>query len=153
MKKYILIIAGMFLAFFAKAQSGKEEVELMQAAFGMDKRAAVAEFVKPAETQKVAFWEVYNEYETKCKELDTERIDLLKNYAKHYKKMSAEQADVWTKKVISLQKRTDGLIEAYYLKIKKVSDGKVATQFYLIENYILTGIRMQILKEVPFIEK
>jgi hypothetical protein len=67
--------------------------------------------------------------------------------------MNGEQADVWTKKVIALQKKTDLLLETYYNKVKKASDGKVATQFYQIESYILTGIRMQILQEVPFIEK
>jgi hypothetical protein len=153
MKNYILIFAGLFLSFLVKAQSAKEEVEIMQAAFGMDKRAAVAEFVKPSESQKVAFWEIYDEYETKRKDLGKERIELLKQYAGQYKKMSGEQADVWTKKVIALQKKTDLLLETYYNKVKKASDGKVATQFYQIESYILTGIRMQILQEVPFIEK
>jgi hypothetical protein len=153
MKNYILIFAGLFLSFFVKAQSAKEEVEIMQAAFGMDKRAAVAEFVKPSESQKVAFWEIYDEYETKRKDLGKERIELLKQYANQYQKMNGEQADVWTKKVIALQKKTDLLLETYYNKVKRVSDGKVATQFYQIESYILTGIRMQILQEVPFIEK
>jgi hypothetical protein len=153
MKNYILIFTGLFLSFFVKAQSAKEEVEIMQAAFGMDKRAAVAEFVKPSESQKVAFWEIYDEYETKRKDLGKERIELLKQYANQYQKMNGEQSDIWTKKVIALQKKTDLLLETYYHKVKKISDGKVATQFYQIESYILTGIRMQILQEVPFIEK
>jgi hypothetical protein len=153
MKKFILIFAGLFLSFLVKAQSAKEEVEIMQAAFGMDKRAAIAEFVKPSETQKVAFWAMYDEYETKRKELGKERIELLKEYANQYQKMNGEQSDIWTKKVIALQKKTDLLLETYYHKVKKISDGKVATQFYQIEMYILTAIRMQILKEVPFIEK
>jgi len=153
MKKFILIFAGLFLSFLVKAQSNKEEVEIMQAAFGMDKRAAIAEFVKPSETQKVAFWAMYDEYETKRKELGKERIELLKEYANQYQKMNGEQSDIWTKKVIALQKKTDLLLETYYHKVKKISDGKVATQFYQIEMYILTAIRMQILKEVPFIEK
>jgi hypothetical protein len=153
MKNYILIFAGLFLSFLVKAQSAKEEVEIMQAAFGMDKRAAVAEFVKPSESQKVAFWEIYDEYETKRKDLGKERIELLKQYANQYQKMNGEQSDIWTKKVIALQKKTDLLLETYYHKVKKISDGKVATQFYQIEMYILTAIRMQILKEVPFIEK
>jgi hypothetical protein len=151
MKNFTLIIAGIFLVFFAKAQN-KEEVELMQATFGMEKRAAIAEFVKPSETQKVAFWAIYDEYETKRQELGKQRIELLKEYASKYQKMTSEQADVWTKQVIALQKKTDSLIEIYYAKIKKASDGKVATQFYQIEIYILTAIRMEILKEVPFIK-
>jgi len=153
MKKYIVIIAALFMASFASAQSNKEEVDLMQAAFGMDKKAVVAEFVKPSDAQKDAFWKLYDEYETQRKELGKQRIALLEQYANQYKTLTSEQADTWTKKVMELQKKTDGLIATYYTKVKGISDGLVATQFYQIENYILTGIRAQVFDAIPFVEK
>jgi hypothetical protein len=153
MKKSILIIAALFLASFAWAQSNKEEVDLLQAAFGMDKKAIVTDFVKPSATQKDAFWKLYDEYETQRKELGRQRIALLAQYADQYLTMTAVQADAWTIKVIELQKKTDGLIVVYYGKVKAISDGLVATQFYQIENYILTAIRMELLKRVPFVYK
>ena len=153
MKKYILLVAASLLASFTYAQSNKEEVDLMQAAFGMDKKAAVAEFVTPSETQKDAFWKLYDEYETQRKDLGKLRIELLRQYADKYDTMTSEQADEWTRKAMDLQKKTDGLIATYYTKVKAISDGIVATQFYQIENYILTGIRAQILVNIPFIEK
>jgi len=153
MKKSILFIAILFLASFAKAQSDKEEIELMQAAFGMDKKEIVNEFVKPSDTQKDAFWKLYDQYETERKSLGRERIDLLKQYAAQYKAMTGEQADAWTKKAMDLQKRTDKLITTYYDKVKSASDPIVATQFYQIENYILANVRAEILENVPFLEK
>jgi hypothetical protein len=153
MKKSILIIATLFMATFAWAQSNKEEIDLMQAAFGMDKKAIVADFVKPSAAQKDAFWKLYDEYETQRKELGKQRIALLGQYADQYLTMTAAQADAWTVKVIELQKKTDGLIATYYGKVKLISDGLVATQFYQIENYILTAIRAKVLQEVPFVHK
>jgi hypothetical protein len=153
MKKYILIIAALFLASFAYTQSNKEEVDLYQAAFGKEKKAVVADFVKPSPAQKDAFWKLYDEYETQRKDLGKQRIELLKQYANQYQTMTGEQADAWTKKVIELQKKTDGLIVTYYGKVKAISDGLVATQFYQIENYILTAIRAQLLQNIPFLEK
>jgi hypothetical protein len=153
MKKFTLIISTLFIGLFSFAQSNKEEVDLFQAAFGMDKKAVVTEFVKPTDAQKAAFWKLYDEYETQRKDLGKQRIDLLMQYADQYKTMTAEQADAWTKQVITLQKKTDNLIAAYYNKIKAVSDAILATQFYQIENYILTAIRMEILENVPFLEK
>jgi hypothetical protein len=153
MKKYILIAASLFLASFAYTQSNKEEIDLVQAAFGMDKKAIVADFVQLSDSQKDAFWTIYDEYETKRKEYGRERIDLLKQYAEQYMTMTSEQADTWTKKVMELQVKTDKLIATYYEKVKGVTDGVVATQFYQIENYILAMIRMQILQEVPFLKK
>jgi hypothetical protein len=153
MKKYFLIIAAFFMASLANAQSNKEEVDLMQAAFGMDKKEAVAEFVKPSESQKAAFWKLYDEYESQRKELGKQRIELLKQYAGQYKTMTGEQADVWTKKVMDLQKKTDNLITTYYGKVRTATDGIVALQFYQIENYILAAIRAQVLDQIPFVEK
>jgi len=153
MKKYILITFALFLASFAYTQSNKEEIDLVQAAFGMDKKAIVADFVQLSDTQKDAFWTLYDEYETKRKDLGKERIELLKQYAEQYMTMTSEQADTWTKKVMELQTKTDKLIATYYEKVKGVSDGIVATQFYQIENYILSMIRMEILQEVPFLKK
>ncbi len=151
MRKSILIVAALFMATFAWAQSNKEEVDLLQAALGMEKKQVVANFVKPSDAQKDAFWKIYDEYETQRKNLGKERIELLKQYADQYLTMTPEQADVWTKKVIELQKKTDGLITTYYGKVKAISDGLVATQFYQIESYILSAIRMKILDEVPFV--
>jgi hypothetical protein len=153
MKKYILIISALFLASFAYTQSNKEEVDLMQAALGMDKKTVVADFVKPSPTQKDAFWKLYDEYEKQRKDLGKQRIELLKQYANQYQTMTGEQADAWTKKVIELQKKTDGLIGTYYTKVKAISDGLVATQFYQIENFILAAIRAELVQNVPFVQK
>lgn len=153
MKKNILLIATLFLASFGFSQSDKEEIDLVQAAFGLEKKAIVADFVQLTEAQKDGFWTLYDEYETKRKELGKERIELLKQYADQYMSMNSEQADNWTKKVMDLQVKTDKLIATYYEKVKGISDGIVATQFYQIENYILAMIRMQILQDVPFVER
>ena len=151
MKKYILITLALFMASFAYTQSNKEEVDLMQSAFGMDKKALVTNFVHPSPGEKDAFWKLYDEYEAQRKELGKQRIELLKQYADQYLTMTGVDADAWTKKVIALQKKTDKLIADYYTKIKKISDGVVATQFYQIENYILAAIRAKILQNIPFI--
>jgi hypothetical protein len=153
MKKYIIIISALFMASFASAQSNKEEIDFIQAAFGMDKKAAVAEFVKPSPAQKDAFWKLYDEYETQRKDLGKQRITLLEEYAGKYKTMTSEQADAWTKKVMDLQKKTDNLITTYYGKVRSATDGIVALQFYQMENYILSVIRAQVLAEIPFVEK
>ncbi len=153
MKKFILIFSALVMALGSWAQSNKEEVDLLQAAFGHDKKTVVADFVKPSAAQKDAFWKLYDQYETQRKELGKQRIALLSQYADQYLTMTPVQADAWTTKVIALQKKTDNLIAVYYGKVKLISDGLVATQFYQIENYILTAIRMQLLQNIPFVEK
>jgi hypothetical protein len=65
--------------------------------------------------------------------------------------MTNDEADEWTTAVMKLSASTDKLIKTYYKKIKKATNPIVATQFYQVEVYILTGIRMEVLDEVPFL--
>jgi hypothetical protein len=150
MKKVILLLSALILAAGIKAQSNKEEIDLMQSVYGMEKKAMVEEFVKVDPAQKAAFWQLYDEYETARKDLGKQRIALLEQYADSYDKLTNETADAWTKEVISLGKKTDALMVSYYNKIKKVTNPIVALQFYQIEGYILSGIRLKILGEIPF---
>jgi len=150
-KKGIISVIAMFFAIGAFAQTSNE-VDLIQAAFGIDKMEIVNNFVKPSAEQKEAFLQVYNEYEVKRKELGKKRIELLNKYAEQYENMTNEQADAWMKEVMALNLKQDKLINTYYKKVKKVTNAKVAAQFYQIEAYILTTIRYSILETIPFVE-
>jgi hypothetical protein len=152
MKKIILLFSAIFMVVLVNAQSDKEEVELFQSMFGMEKKAAVADFVKVDEAQKDAFWKLYDEYETARKDFGKQRIELLKQYAENYNKFSNETADKWTADVMKLTAATDKLIVTYYKKVKKVTNPVTALQFYQIENYFLTAIRMTVLDQIPFVE-
>ena len=154
MKKVSLILATIFLfTGFIKAQTNKEEVDIMQAAFGMEKKAMVAEFVQLDATQKDAFWKLYDEYETQRKTYGKQRIDLLLEYNNTYEKMTNETADAWMNKALDLSKKTDALLLSYYKKVKKATNPINALQFYQVELFILTGIRNQLMGELPFVEK
>jgi hypothetical protein len=135
-----------------KAQTNKEEIDIMQAAFGMEKKAMVAEFVQLDAAQKDAFWKLYDEYENQRKVYGKQRIDLLNEYIDTYQKMTSESADVWMNKALDLGKKTDALLLSYYKKVKKVTNSINALQFYQVESFILTGIRNQVMGELPFIE-
>jgi len=153
MKKITLFIAFIVTAGFMYSQSNTEEIDLLQAAFGMEKKAVVANFVHPTDLQKDAFWNLYDEYEIERKENGKKRIQLLEQYAGQYNTMTDEQADQWTMEVIKLSSATEKLIVTYYHKIKKATSPIVATQFYQIEAYILTAIRMEVLDGVPVLEE
>ena len=152
MKKGLLAIIMMVFTMGAFAQT-TEEVDLVQAAFGIDKKDIVMNYVKPSEEQRTAFMEVYNEYEIERKELGRTRIELLKQYADQWENMTNEQADDWIKKVMLLAIKQDKLIKKYYNKVKSVTNAKVATQFYQIEAYILTTIRYSLLEAIPFVDE
>lgn len=146
----LMVAAGFFfgLSFTASAQSNNEEVDLMQAVFGMDKKEMVAEFLQLDEASP--FWGVYDEYETGRKELGQQRIDWIMKYAENYANLSDEDIEAYMKEMMTIKNKTDKLIDTYYGKVKKVSGVKVAAQFYEFENYILCAIRLEIMSSIPF---
>ena len=59
----------------------KSEFEIIQDAFGLQKKDIIATFIGLEGVDVDAFWKVYNEYEAKRKELGKVRLELLYNYS------------------------------------------------------------------------
>lgn len=133
------------------AQSNKEEIDLMQSVFGMEKKAIVAEFIQPDGINKDIFWEIYDEYETKRKDLGKRRLALLNKYSDSYDTLNDEGTEGILYEMMNLQTSTDKLIATYARKIKKKVDVKTAAQFYQIEGYIVSKLRTTILENIPVI--
>lgn len=150
MKKAILFL-GIFLFMGAlNAQSTNDEIDYIQSIFGMEKRAAVKEFIELTPAEKDAFWNMYDEYEVKRKVLGKERIVLLDKFVEDYDTMTDKESAEWMKSVMVLRDKNEKLISSYYKKTLKACSPVVAMKFYQIESYILAGTRFQILEEVPF---
>lgn len=153
MKKVIFILSLVFFSFSPTliAQSNTEEVDLMQAVFGMEKKDIVAEFLQLDGMKSDAFWALYDQYEAKRKDLGKRRITLLNSYIDNYDSFDDTATNDVLKEMMSLQVSTDKLIGSYAKKIKKSVDVKTAAQFYQIEGYILSKIRTSILENIPVI--
>ena len=143
-----LILAAIF-GISANAQSNKEETEFLQSILGMEKKAVVAEFLKIESSNP--FWTLYDEYETKRKEIGKERLKVLSEYVENYDNLSEAKYDDVVASMISLRKSNDKLIDTYYKKIKKASGSKIAAQFFQLENYFLSEIRSAVMEEIPYI--
>lgn len=154
MKKLSMFIAAIFFVSIAFAQDSqiKNEMELMQDAFGLQKKDVMTEFVDLNGVNADDFWKLYNEYEVARKEMGQEKMDLLYRYTTHKGAVSNTQAENLMKRAIPLRKNYDKLVEKYYKKIKKATNPLVATQFYQIEHYIADGINFTILDNVDFIQ-
>jgi hypothetical protein len=150
MKRLSIFITLFMLFGVASAQTSGEEIDYIQAMFGMEKRAAVKDFITLQDSEKDSFWKYYDEYEAKRKVYGKERIILLDKFVDKFDTMSDQESDAWMKSVLSLRDKNEKLIEAYYKKIRKTCSASVAMKFYQIESYILAGIRFQILENVPF---
>ena len=148
---YLLVLLSLVFSSLS-AQSAKEEVDYMQSVFGMEKKALVAEFVKPNAAQRDAFWQLYDEYEMARKELGKKRIELLLKYEENFDNLSNELASDLLKQVLALTKKNDKLVASYVKKVAKATDPVVAMQFNQIEMYVMSEIRVALSDGLPFPE-
>ena len=150
MKKIIVLLVLSLFFSGLHAQTNADEMDYIQSIFGMEKRAAVKEFIELTPKETMPFWKIYDEYEVKRKVMAKERILLLNRFVENYDRMTDKESAEYMKAVMDLRERNEKLISSYYKKVLKECSAVVAMKFYQIESYILAGTRYQILEEVPF---
>ena len=152
MKKINLVLSILLIAVVsAFSQSDKEEVEMYQSIFGMEKKAVVAEFIKLEGEPATAFWKLYDEYETVRKAHGQKRIDLLDKYVSSYETLDDEKTAEITKEMISLGNEYNKLILKYQKSINKACGVKPSAQFYQLEIYFQSTICLTLMEQIPFI--
>lgn len=151
MRKIVITMIIAFMSMGAYAQTAQSEIELFQAAFGVEKAQMVMAFVKPGEEYKATFEVIYNEYESQRKALGQQSIELLNEYSEIWSGMTNEQAEAFMAKVIKLRKEREKLLQTYYNKLKKQTTPIIAAQFYQVETYILAKLQGMLYDNIPFI--
>lgn len=152
MKKGILIsIVVALVSINAYSQGSVEEVDFYQSVFGMAKKNITELFVEVDGPAKQEFWTLYDEYEVARKELGKTRLKLLNAYAENYLTLDATKTDELITAMATQKKNLDKLIVKYYKKMKKSAGVKPAAQFYQLENWLLSAIRLEIMENIPFI--
>lgn len=152
MRKFFTAVFAI-IVFAGYSQSSTEEIDYYQSIFGMGKKEVVSELLTVEAEKKDAFWSLYDEYESSRKELGKTRIELLSTYAEGYGEMSAEDLKGFMMQSMKLSEQTEKLIKTYYKKLEKDVGAVAAAQFYQVETYLLSEIRVAILGNIPMVEK
>ena len=149
--KKLFALAAICLTLTGYAQSNKEDVDFIQSIYGKEKKVIATDFIQVDDAKKDAFWKLYDEYETKRKELGKKRIALLEQYASEYNNMDDATTTKIIKDIAALGLQTDKLISTYHAKMQKAAGAKPAAQFFQLEVYFLSAIRVAIMENIPFV--
>lgn len=133
------------------AQSAQIEMEIIQEAFGLDKKMAIASFMKLGE-KEANFWELYDAYEAERKELGKKRIDVIVAYANSYPSISDEEILDLYERSESIKKSFAELQDNYFQKMKEQVGVRQAAQFWQLENYFNVVVQANIYSQLPFIQ-
>ena len=143
----LILLVGANMVF---AQSAQTEVEIIQEAFGLEKKVAVANFIELGDAAE-SFWKIYDEYEVERKELGKNRLEIISDYAKSYPTISDDQILELFKRTEAFKKSFAKLQKSYFKRMKKEVGTSIAAQFWQLENYFNAMIQAEIYSQIPFI--
>jgi len=119
MKKLILVAIIAVFAMASNAQSNKEEIDLMQSVYGMQKKDLIAKHMKLEAGKADLFWQMYDEYEVARKEIGLKRVKNIELYAEKYENLTGADADAIIKASMDVQKSFISLWEKTYKNMSK----------------------------------
>jgi hypothetical protein len=151
MKKIILLSFCIVFAIVSKAQSNTDEITFMQSVYGMQKKQLIEEHMKISDSQKAAFWKLYDEYEVSRKAIGMKRANNIEEYAKKYDGLTNENAEALLKASFGVQKDFVKLWEKTYKKMAKETSPLTAVQFIQVEMYLENLVRQSLTDEIPLI--
>lgn len=151
MKKTVIGFIAIFCCTTLFAQSNKEDIQLIQAMYGKEKKALVSEYMALDSAKSSKFWTLYDEYESDRKTLGAERLNLLESYANNYATLDDKKALEITSKLIELNGRYIKFQQKYLKKFSDGLGGLQAAKFFQLENYLETAIRLTLQDELPAI--
>ncbi len=151
MKKLFIIICLVAGFNAVKAQSNKEDIDIIQSAFGKEKKALVSAYMQVPAADSVAFWKLYDEYEDQRKAIGREKINIIEKYANEYETITDAQAAELAKSTLANNLKYDKLYETYFKKFSDATGGKDALKLFQLEQYLQTVVRLYVMSNIPFI--
>ena len=146
----VAVILFIFISSALSAQSAQTEVEIIQEAFGLEKKVAIANFMNSGEEAE-DFWAIYDEYEAARRKLGNDRINVIQEYAANYANLSDEKILELFKKTSAVKKSLAKLQRTYFNKMKKEVGVSKAAQFWQFETYLNSIIQVSIYSQIPFV--
>lgn len=114
-----------------------------------DKRALYASNLKLTDSESVAFWKVYDEYERESKKLEDRFLKLLNSYVADYETLDEATAKAMLEEKMAIEKDRMALKQRYTAKVAEVLPPKKALRYAQIETRVETIVRQQTYSIIP----
>jgi hypothetical protein len=145
----IFTIAFALIAAIGFSQTTDDYVEIQRSVIKTEKKAVIAEVMQLTEQEAKDFWPLYEEYENKQYEINTQIYQLIKKYADEYETLTNEEAIKLWKEKLKFDKDLNKVESVYFKKFMKILPGKKLLTFFQAENKIRTLIMAELANQIP----
>lgn len=148
----LLCVASPAIAELPEIQA-RDYIELVRSDIKTKKKAIIATAMNFSEKESKDFWPVYEKYDSERTELANQRIALIKDFAKHYEKMTDTKANQLIEKALQIDEDVSQLKRKYASQFGKVLTPIRTARLMQIENQLEAVIRTQVNSELPLIKE
>lgn len=149
-KVFLILLVTVSTGIFAQTTE-REDLEVIQGLYGKSKKELAMAYMAIPEAQSVAFWAIYDAFETERKELGKTRVAIIESYATNYASLTDESVDKIAKASLKNHMDYQKLLSKYYGKYKKAVGALSAAKIIQFENYMITTVQDEIQNSIPFI--
>jgi hypothetical protein len=150
--KYFTIFMAIFLFFLSARAQEMTEVDLEKAKtlLQQEREAIFIKALHLSIAQATVFHPILVEFNKEKRELDDLQIALLIKYSENYEKLDQNIMSDFIKQSTLHHKKELSLRKKYYKEIGKALSMKLASQFYEVDDFISTSLRLNVLMGLPF---
>jgi hypothetical protein len=137
----------------AQDESIDSDIEVLRANIRAEKMQLVTNEMQLSAEEAKSFWPIYREYNASLTKLNDQKVDLLKEYANSYDKLTRAQVQSLAFRNFELQKARVELRETYFSKIAQAVSPQTAARFVQVEDRIDLLLNLQLAASVPMVQK
>ena len=165
LKKHILIVlvfACSFLLFqeFLAAQTystplptvNDKDVALLRKNLQAEAKQLITKNMQLTDSEAAGFWPLYDQYTAEVRKVNDTRFGLIKQYAKVYQTMTADEADSMVRLLADADQTIISLRMQYLPKFQQVLPGTKAALFMQLDRRLDSLANVQIASQLPAIK-
>jgi Spy/CpxP family protein refolding chaperone len=153
------LAATVFLISAALAQTAEvsakpltdTDIQLLRSDVQAQKEQIIAHTMQFTDAESTAFWPVYRDYSHDQQAIGSERVELIKDYAKSFDSMDDAKAKDLTQRAMNTDAKWLNLRQEYWPKFVKALGAKRAAKFYQVDNRLSLMVNVQLASAIPLI--
>jgi hypothetical protein len=127
------------------------DIQLLRSDIQAQKEEIIAHTMQFTDPESTAFWPVYRDYSHDQQAIGTEKVELIKDYAKNYDTMDDAKAKDLTQRNMNTDAKWLNLRQEYWPKFVKALGAKRAAKFYQVDNRLTLMMNVQLASGIPLI--
>ena len=124
-------------------------IELLHEDARQEKDEVMGVVMQLSAADAAKFWPIYNEYDDELANLNRQRLENIKDYARNYDQLTDEKADESIQKSVAYEKQRMEVFMKAYDKVKQALGGVTASRFALAENQLWDVIDLEMTSSLP----